>query len=171
MKNQQIISAFATLFFLSANIAAQTGGTFAITQSVVASGGGQNSTGGAFSLDGTTGQAAAGNAIGNAPFAVTSGFWNFTAMAPTAANVGIGGRVITANGGGIRNVVVILTNPNGTIRTTQTGTFGYFKFEDVEVGGTYAISVYSKRYGFGQPTRILSVQEEIADLEFVANDR
>jgi hypothetical protein len=159
MKSQQIISAFATLFFLSANIAAQTGGTFAITQSVVASGGGQNSTGGAFSLDGTTGQAAAGNAIGNAPFAVTSGFWNFTAMAPTA------------NGGGIRNVVVILTNPNGTIRTTQTGTFGYFKFEDVEVGGTYAISVYSKRYGFGQPTRILSVQEEIADLEFVANDR
>jgi Carboxypeptidase regulatory-like domain len=171
MKNQKFIIASLTLIFLTANISAQTGGTFAITQSVVAGGGGQNSTGGAFSVDGTTGQSAAGNAVGNTPFAVTSGFWNFTAMAPTAANVGIGGRVITANGNGIRNVVVILTAPNGTSRTIQTGTFGYFKFEEVEVGGTYIISVYSKRYGFSQPTRILSVQEEIADLEFVANDR
>ena len=171
MKNKQITVIFLTLIFLTANISAQSGGTFSITQSVIASGGGQNSSGGVFSLDGTTGQAAAGNAVGNAPFAVTSGFWNFTTAAPTAANVGISGRVITANGSGIRNVVVILTAPNGTIRSAQTGTFGYFKFEDNEVGGIYVISVYSKRYGFAQPTRILSVQEEIADLEFVANDQ
>ena len=171
MKNKQIIFAFSTLIFLTANISAQTGGTFAITQSVIAGGGGQNSSGGTFAVDGTTGQAVAGNAVGNAPFVVTSGFWNFTVMAPTAANVGISGRVITANGSGIRNVIVILTNPNGTLRSTQTGTFGYFKFEDVEVGGTYIISVSSKRYTFGQPTIVRSVQEEIADLEFVANYR
>jgi Carboxypeptidase regulatory-like domain len=170
MKNKRIIIAFLSLIFLTANIPAQTGGTFAITQSVVA-GGGQNSSGGTFSLDGTTGQSVAGNAISNAPFAVTSGFWNFTATAPTAANVNIGGRVITANGSGIRNVVVILNAPNGSIRFAQTGTFGNFKFEDVEVGGTYVISVSSKRYTFAQPTIVRSVQEEIADLEFVANDQ
>jgi Carboxypeptidase regulatory-like domain len=161
----------ALLILTSTNAFGQTGGSFAITQAVIASGGGQNSTGGNFALDGTAGQPVAGNAISNAPFAMTSGFWNFTATAPTAANVGISGRVITANGNGIRNVVVILTEPNGTIRSIQTGTFGYFKFENVEIGGTYIISVYSKRYGFGQPTRILSVQEEIADLEFIANDQ
>ena len=171
MKNKRIIFVFSTIIFLTANISAQTGGTFAITQSVIAGGGGQNSAGGVFSVDGTIGQTVAGNAVRNSPFAVTSGFWNFTAMAPTAANVNLGGQVRTVNGNGIRNVVVVITNPNGTIRTTQTGTFGYFKFENVEVGGTYIISVSAKRYTFAQPTIVRSVQEEIADLEFVANDR
>ncbi len=160
----------ALLILISSNVFGQTGGSFAITQSVIASGGEQNSMRGAFSLDGTTGQSVAGNAIGNSPFAVTSGFWNFTTVAPTAANVNIGGRVITANGNGIRNVVVILTNPNGTIRSTQTGTFGDFKFENIEVGNIYIISVSARRYGFGQPTIVRSVQEEITDLEFIAND-
>jgi Carboxypeptidase regulatory-like domain len=161
----------ALLILISSNVFGQTGGTFAITQSVIAAGGGQNSSGGVFSVDGTTGQTIAGNALRNSPFAVTSGFWNFTATAPTAANVGIGGQVKTANGNGIRNVIVMLTNPNGTIRSTQTGTFGYFKFENVEVGGTYVISVSAKRYGFTQPTIVRSVQEEISDLEFIANDQ
>ncbi len=156
------------LLLISVNVFGQAGGNFAITQSAIASGG-QNSAGGAFSLDGTIGQSVAGNALSGNPFAVTSGFWNFTVAAPTAANVNVGGRVITANGSGIRNVIVILTAPNGTIRSTQTATFGYFNFENVEVGGTYIVSVSSRRYGFGQPTIIRSVQEEIADLEFVAN--
>lgn len=170
MNNKQIIVAFSTLFFLSANIPAQTGGSFTITQSVIAAGG-ENSTGGVFSLDGTAGQTVAGNAVGNSPFAVTSGFWSFTSAAPTAANVSISGRVMTAGGSGVRNAAVTLIGPNGTIRSTQTGAFGFFKFENVEVGGTYFISVSGKRYAFNQPTIVRTVQEDVSDLEFVANDQ
>ena len=154
----------------AANAFGQTGGGYEITQSVVASGGGQT-TGGTFSLDGTIGQPLAGGALNSSPFSITSGFWNFSPSAPTAAMVAVSGRVRTAQGSGIRNVIVTLTGTNGALRTVQSGTFGYFKFENVEVGDTYLISVVSKRYEFSQPTQIRSVQEEIADLEFVANDQ
>ncbi len=53
-------------------------------------------------------------------------------LAPTAANVQIGGRVMTANGRGIRNVLVTLTNANGTSRTVITGNFGYYRFAEIE---------------------------------------
>ena len=58
----------------------QSGGNFAVTQSVIASGGGQDSAGGAFSVDGTIGQPVAGGPSSGEAFAVTSGFW-----APTAS--------------------------------------------------------------------------------------
>lgn len=82
MKNKRIISAFSALIFLTAHVFGQTGGNFAIEKSVVAGGGGQNAAGGNFALDGTIGQSAAGNALNNAPFTVTSGFWNFSPLAP-----------------------------------------------------------------------------------------
>ncbi len=64
-----------------------TGGNYTLEQAVIAGGGGQNSTGGNFSLDGTIGQAAAGGALIGSPFAVTSGFWNFSPTAPAAPGI------------------------------------------------------------------------------------
>lgn len=148
----------------------QSGGTFAITQSVIASGGDQQSTGGKFSLDGTTGQSLAGENSNGGMFGVRGGFW-LPALAPAGAMVSVSGRVKTARGSGIRNVVVTLTDPSGAFRITRTGTFGYFRFDGVEVGGTYIFSIASKRYEFSQPTILRIVQEEITDLEFIATDQ
>ena len=168
MRNKFLIfSAFLILF--SANAFGQSGGAFEITQSVIASGGGQNSAGGTFSLDGTTGQSIAGNALRGNPFAVTSGFWNFTPAAPTAAQVAISGRVRTADGRGIRNVLVSLTAPDGEIRTVQTSTFGFYRFDNIPVGETYIVSVAAKKYTFSQPTIVQTVLEELGELDFVAN--
>ena len=86
--------------FITASISAQTGGTFEITQSVIA-GGGQPLAGGAFSIDGTTGQAIAGDELSNEPFVVTSGFWNYSPLPVTAANATVSGRVLTNSGEGI----------------------------------------------------------------------
>jgi hypothetical protein len=169
MKNQQIITAFSILMLLTANISAQSGGTFAITQSVIATGG-QQSSSGIFAVDGTIGQSIAGESSANGGFDVRGGFWQIPAFAPTASMVSIGGRVRTAQGSGIRNVIVTLTEPNGAIRTAQTGSFGYFRFDGVAVGATYLIGVSAKRYAFAQPTIVRSVQDEIADLDFVADD-
>lgn len=67
-------------------------------------------------------------------------------FSPTSANVAVSGSVKTANGSGIRNAVVTLTDLNGNVRRAQTGSFGYYKFDNVEAGQTYVISVSAKRF-------------------------
>lgn len=164
---QYIFIIFPVLF--CPNAFGQSGGNFAITQSIIASGGSQETTGGIFVLDATIGQSLAGENSSGGMFGVRGGFW-LPAFAPTAAMVGVSGRVKTAQGNGIRNVIVTLIEPDGAFRTTRTGTFGYFRFETVAVGSTYIFSVASKRYGFSQPTIIRTIEEEIVDLEFIAVD-
>jgi hypothetical protein len=144
---------------------AQTGGKFEITQSVI-SNGGQNSAGGTFSLDGTIGQSIAGNALNEYPFAVTSGFWNFTPFGPTAANVTVSGRVLTMGGRPISNALVTLTNHSGVNKTTRTNPFGYFSFTSVEVGETYILDAHSKSYTFAP--EVVFVTEDISTLNFTA---
>ncbi len=92
-------------------------------------------------------------------------------FAPTAAFVSIGGRILTANGSGIRNVIVTLTDSNGTTRSSRSATFGYYQFDDVEVGETYIISVASKRYFFNQQSQILTVNKELRNINFIAQER
>ncbi len=88
--------------------------------------------------------------------------------APLAAGVSISGRVMTANGRGIRNVWITLTDSSGNVRTAVTSSFGYFSFDDVSAGETYIISAFAKRYRFNQPTRVLSVNDGLADVDFTA---
>jgi hypothetical protein len=66
--------------FINHRAQAQTGGNFTITQSVIA-GGGQNSAGGAFSVDGTVGQAVAGANLTGGMFSLAVGFWTFNPFA------------------------------------------------------------------------------------------
>ena len=147
----------------------QTGGGFDLSHNVIASGGGSASTGGGFSVGGTAGQASAGAVSTDASYSLRGGFWAFRSLAPTAAFVAVSGRVATADGLGIRNVLVKLTSANGAIRLTTTGSFGAFRFTDVEVGETYVLEVSSRRYAFANPTRILSVRDEITDADFIAD--
>lgn len=90
------------------------------------------------------------------------------ALPVLAAEVSVGGRIQTANGNGIRNVSVALTAPDGTTRTTLTNAFGYYNFDNVEVGENYLITVNSKRYTFPNPTRLISVTDNISDADFIS---
>lgn len=85
-------------------------------------------------------------------------------LAPSAANVSISGRVLTTNGSGLRNAIVSLTDEQGITRSTRTGTFGYYRFDEVQVGQTVVIHVQSKRFQF-EP-RVLTVSEVLTDLDF-----
>lgn len=87
------------------------------------------------------------------------------AFAPTAASVPIGGRV-TANGFGVPKARVSIINTTGEVRTVLTNPFGYYRFEEVSVGETYIVSVYSKRYNFAPQT--INVFEEIENFDFSA---
>jgi hypothetical protein len=143
---------------------AQSGGSFEIRQSVIAGGG--ESSGGTFSVAGTSGQAAANTSSGS-QYGLRSGFWQ-SDLAPSAALVTLSGRVTTADGRGIRNVRVSMTDQGGNTRYTLTSSFGYYLFEDIEAGQTLVISVSAKRYRFLTPTRIITVNEGLADVDFTA---
>lgn len=88
--------------------------------------------------------------------------------ATTAADVSVSGRVLTANGQGIRNVVVSISDSNGIVRQTRTGSFGYYRFDEIEVGSTYVLQVSGKRYVFPNPTQTLTVKDELTNIDFIA---
>lgn len=165
-----VMKNIAIIFILLSTAAVVSAQPFSITRSAVISGG--RASGGTFAVDSTSGESGCGGASGGG-FSLTSGYYgNATcppALAPpTAAAVSITGRVTTAKGNGIRNARLVLTSPDGTRRTAITSSFGYYAFDGIEVGHTYVLEIASKRYTFANPTRIFSLQDTLADLDFVA---
>lgn len=151
----------------SANAQIASGGAFVLEKSAVANGGGKSS-GGAYEVNGTAGQSAAGNRAQNPAFSQPSGFWVPDAFVPTAAGVTIRGRVATANGAGIRNAVVTLTDSLGVTRTATTATFGNYVFTDVAAGENYTLTVISRKFTFLTPTVLIAVADDVAGLDFTA---
>lgn len=173
-KTRRLITVAILSILATSTAETQTGGSFNLSHNVIASGGGSNSVGGAYRVDGTTGQASAGTvSIGIAPggtsFVLRGGFWAFEQLAPTAAMVGVAGRVATADGRGIRNATVLLTDSAGTTRQAATGSLGYYRFENVAAGQTYIISVSSRRFTFSKSTLVIDVSDELANVDFTAD--
>lgn len=159
-----VVTAFGTA--LLTGVAAQSGGNFTITESVVANGGGASS-GPGFSVSGTAGQSAAGLSSSGGAFTVYSGFWK-PQLGPSAASVAVSGRAVTADGSGIRNAMLTLTAPDGTWRFARTASFGYYRFDDVNAGETYVLSIAAKRFTFANPTVVISVTDELSGIDFIA---
>lgn len=161
-------SAFVLLLvcLLALSVSAQSGGTYEITSAVVTNGGGQ-SGGANFEVNGSNGQSFAGAVSSGGQFGVRGGFWQ-AFFAPTAALVPVSGRVLTAEGNPIARTRITLTDAFGAARQTQTSSFGYFRFDDVEVGQTYILSVSHKRFQFSNQTQVVFVSDEVTDIVFVA---
>lgn len=160
-----LFTALITAFNFSTG-SAQSSGVFSITQSVIAGGGGQNSAGGSFALDGTIGQSAAGGSLAGGAISLTSGFWNSNSFVPTAAGVSISGRVMAADEHGLRNALVTLTDAHGATRTVVTAPFGYFRFSEAAAGEIYVVTVISKRYQF--MPQVINISGDLTDLNFTA---
>jgi hypothetical protein len=156
------------LTFAVSGVVAQiaSGGSFTVEQSVIAGGGG-TSGGGSFTVEGTVGQSAAGTISSGGNFSNRGGFWSVQ-LAPTAASVNFGGRILTADGRGIRNVRITLTSMTGAPRETLSSPFGYYRFNEIEAGQTYIVTVASKRFIFSEPSRVIFLSEAREDFDFVA---
>lgn len=146
----------------SAGALAQSGGTFQIEKSVIAGGGGRSS-GGTFSIENTTGQSIAGTVSTGGAFSIESGFWT-----STASFFAVSGRVRNAQGRGITNAVVTLDD-NGSIRTVRTGRLGFYRFDGVQGGRTYLLSVTSRRFSFPNNPRMIVVNDNVGNEDFTAN--
>ena len=77
----------------------------------------------------------------------------------------ISGRVFTPAGLGLRNARVVLTDPNGVVRTATTSSFGVYEFNGVVGGLTYTLTASSKRYRFAP--RILQITDALTTVDFV----
>jgi hypothetical protein len=168
MKNRFYLCGAAIILCLSSGLQAQSsGGQFAIEKSVIA-GGGQNASGGQFTINATNGQTVAGQSATGASLSIHAGFWNTDAFAPTASEVTVAGRITTGEGRGIRNVRILMTNSNGESRTALSGSFGYFRFTGVPAGETYVFTAFAKRYEFEEPSQVRTIIEETEGVHFVA---
>ena len=161
----RIIALSICLMALAAAATAQVaqGGTYTLEQSVIAGGGG-TSSGGTFSITGTTGQSAAGASSTGGTFNVKGGFWTPGPFAPTAAGVSISGRVVDIDGSPLANISIRLSNGSEMIRFAQTDQLGEFHIDDVEVGRTYLVFAKGRRFTF--TAQVVSVQDEISGLVF-----
>jgi hypothetical protein len=87
---------------------------------------------------------------------------------PTAASVSIEGRVTTVKGRGISRAQITLTDAEGNMRVAMPNAFGYYRFLDVAAGETYILSIRSKSHQFAEPTRVITVTEDLTGADFVA---
>lgn len=90
------------------------------------------------------------------------------AMIPVA-NLSLGGRVLTADGAGIRNAVVTISGGNLPAPVSvQTGAFGTYNFSGLQQSGNFTVTVSSKRFSLAQPSQTIILQGSISNFNFVA---
>jgi len=88
----------------------------------------------------------------------------------SAASVELNGRVLTADGRGIKNVAVTITGGNlDQPRTVYTGTFGNYTFDGIPAGQSYIVSVAAKRYFFSNPLQVVTLNDNLKNFNFVAD--
>jgi lysophospholipase L1-like esterase len=79
------------------------------------------------------------------------------------------GRVLTANGRGISNVALTLTDLAGNTRTARTSALGYYQFRGVTPGQTYSVTASAKRFNFNQPSQTLNINSNTVYVNFIAD--
>ena len=94
------------------------------------------------------------------------GVYQIPALAPTAASVSVGGRVLDNIGRGISKAVVQITDQNGITNSVRTNQFGYYRFDDVEAGEVYTVNARHKRYRFSP--QVVSIQDSLTNLNLTA---
>jgi hypothetical protein len=175
MKNYKfnIIVIFSAVLLIAISAQAQTaespsmsGGSFTMTQSVIAGGGGKMQRV-AINVDGIIGQPLAGLYSSRNQYEHYSGFW-LPAQITQHNSAVAGGRIVNSEGNGIRNAQVTITFPNGEIRTTTSGAGGYYRFADIPLGKNYVVTVTAKRFTFSQNAQERKIVGDTQDINFVA---
>lgn len=90
-------------------------------------------------------------------------------LAPTAASVVVGGRVLTPKGRAVRAARLTLLNA-GTSETRQalSSSFGYYRFSDVQAGETFVLEVRHKRHKFSP--QVVQAFEDLETLDVTAEN-
>jgi hypothetical protein len=154
----------ALLFAFDSNGQVATGGTYTLEQQVVAGGGGSSNEAN-YAIEGTIGQSIAGTFSTSSNYGLRGGFWQ-PIIETTAAHVSVAGQVLTSDGRFIGGARVILVDSVGRSQQRVSNPFGYFRFDNIEVGQSYVLSVMSKQHIF--VSRVVNLEDAINDLTIFA---
>ncbi|MBV9240898.1 MAG: putative Ig domain-containing protein [Acidobacteria bacterium] len=88
-------------------------------------------------------------------------------LSPTAAEVGLSGRVLTSLGSGMRGARVVLTLPDGSKRTAISNSFGYYSIDGIAAGTTLVISVEARAYRFSP--QIVTLVDSLTDHDLIVS--
>ncbi|HKX82633.1 MAG TPA: hypothetical protein VJL58_00305 [Pyrinomonadaceae bacterium] len=89
------------------------------------------------------------------------------AMVPVAS---LAGRVVTGGGMPVRNARVTVSGGNLPAPLVgYTSGFGYFRFDTLQAGVQYTVSVQAGKYTFNQPSQTVTLSGDIEDLNFIAD--
>lgn len=95
---------------------------------------------------------------------------SLTLLAVSAAPAGFSGRVSTRFGAGIKNALVTVSGGNLSAPITRiTNTFGYYRFDGLEAGQSYVVSVLAKQATFDQPSVVVNLIDDLTGVDFVSN--
>jgi subtilisin family serine protease len=91
-------------------------------------------------------------------------------LAPTAAGATVSGRVVSANGRGVKGVsVTILDATTGTLRRAVTNTLGYYSFNDLPVAHFYVLTAVStSRYPISNNVRTFTLDNDLNAVGFIS---
>jgi hypothetical protein len=89
-----------------------------------------------------------------------------SSICTTVAGVSVSGQIRTSHGRGVTGAQVTIYHPDGTSLSTLTSRNGSFRFDGVEVGRTYAVSVTSNRFSF--TPRFVEVTDAVTGFDFVS---
>lgn len=89
----------------------------------------------------------------------------FERLAPSAASVSVSGRVL-AGKGGVPNALVTITDMSGQSQTVRTSSFGEYRFDGIQAGQSYFVTVSAKQFQFG--SHAVTLTDDLADLDFYA---
>jgi hypothetical protein len=160
-----------TAVFLVTTVSAfgqvSSGGPFSLDRTVIAGGGGTSSDAASgLSVSGTIGQPMTDTSSGGA-FGLSAGFWVPVA---TSSDVSVTGRILQADGRGIRNATLYLSGgPLPTPLRIVSVRYGNFRFDNVASGYTYTITVQARRFTFSQPSQTVAVTASgVSGLVFTA---
>ena len=103
------------------------------------------------------------------PGAIAGG-WGLQFLVPTASGVSVSGRVTTAEGRGIRGAIVTVTgNSLPSPINVITGVNGRYNIDGLTAGETYIVTIRSRRFVFSNPSRIVTLNDNVNDADFIAD--
>jgi hypothetical protein len=99
---------------------------------------------------------------------VTCTFVNLV-TGPTAGYAYLSGRVLRNYGQPIsRALITVARMSNGEIRYAYTNSFGYYRFEELQAGEDYVVSVRAGRYTFDPASLVIGLNQDVGNFNFTA---
>ncbi|MEO7674181.1 MAG: S8 family serine peptidase [Pyrinomonadaceae bacterium] len=90
-------------------------------------------------------------------------------LAPTAGEASIEGNVVNSDGRAIKGARLTLVNASSSeVKVTLTNELGQYRFENLDVGSFYLLSVRHKRYRFNSSSIEFTLGEDLTGVAFVA---